>query len=84
MAQHDYTSKVTYHFVEDSQSVKQIQLFNNIEDAEKWAKIQEVRGFTPVSVDNNTDIDTDMYHVGDKSPQVHQGHYAQPTKTHHA
>lgn len=81
--QREYTHKVVFHEVEDSQKVKHIQLFGSEDSANQWASIQQCRGFTPVSVEDNTDVDADMYHIGDVSPQVHAGHYAQPTRTHH-
>jgi hypothetical protein len=71
-----YTSKVVYHFTQNSEKVKQVQLFRSTEDAAHWAHIQETKGFTPVSIEDNADVDAGMRHVGDTCPQVHTGHYS--------
>lgn len=70
----NYTYKVIYHTVKDSHKLKHIQLFISRPQAESWASIQQVRGFTPVAVEDNASIDAGMMHVGDVS-KVHSGHY---------
>jgi len=67
-----YTHKVTYHTVADSKHVENAQLFEGEAAAQRWANIQKCRGFNPVSVDDNVDIDENMEHIGGI---VHQGHY---------
>jgi hypothetical protein len=69
-----YTCKVIYHTVKDSHRIKHIQLFISRLQAESWASIQQVRGFTPVAVEDNASIDAGMIHIGNVS-KVHSGHY---------
>lgn len=68
-----YTHKTIYHTVDDSQPVRNVQLQPDAESAEHSAEIQRNRGFNPVSVEDNTDIEG-LEHIGG---QVHEGHYIQ-------
>lgn len=69
-----YTCKVVFYTVNNSKSIKNIQFFRTEKDAHSWASIQETRGFTPVSVSHDLNVDSDMIQV---AGLAHKGHYRQ-------
>jgi hypothetical protein len=72
-----YTCKVVYHTVDNCKKVKNIQLFRNVDDATHWSKIQQVRGFVPVSVEENIHVNADMREVINSSGRPYGGWFIQ-------